>query len=93
MSAIRIPKSRQDKSFDIEVDGIKVLAYEGETVATALQCAGIKVFFKQEGSLPPNRLFCGMGTCRQCLVTIDDQVNCLACQTLAYPGMKVRTSL
>jgi|DewCreStandDraft_2_1066082.scaffolds.fasta_scaffold18876_2 predicted molibdopterin-dependent oxidoreductase YjgC len=93
MIAIRIAQARADKEpFEIEVDGKKVPAYAGETVSTALQAAGIQIFFRQENSYPPSKLFCGMGTCRQCLIMIDDQISCLACQTLVYPGMKVRTS-
>ncbi|GAB4469462.1 MAG: hypothetical protein Kow0088_01420 [Anaerolineales bacterium] len=93
MSAIRIPQSRQDKPFVVEVDGQEVIAYEGETVATVLQSAGIRVFFHSEPPYPPSRIFCGMGTCRQCLITVDDQVSCLACRTYVYPGMKIRTSI
>ncbi len=93
MTSIRIANSRQGESFYIDVDGKSILAYEGETVATVLLAEGIYAFFHQEPSYPPSKLFCGMGTCHQCLITVDDQLNCLACQTIVYPGMRVRTSL
>lgn len=90
--ARHIPNTRQGNSFNIEVDGSNVLAHEGETVATALLAAGVRAFATHAEPYAPSRLFCGMGTCQQCLVTIDDLPNCQACRVLARPGMKVTTS-
>lgn len=92
MSAIRILGITRGESFEIEVDGQKVLAYEGESLATVLMAAGIRVFEHHAAPHAPSRLFCGMGTCQQCLVTIDDLPNCQACQTFVKPGMKVETT-
>lgn len=91
MKAIRIPSITRNTSFEIEVNGQMVLAYEGESLATVLMAAGIRSFEVHAHPHSPSRLFCGMGTCQQCLVTIDDLPNCQACQTLALPGMKVET--
>lgn len=91
MTAIRIPDITRGTSFEIEVDGRRVLAYEGESLATVLMAAGIRAF-EHHTPHAPSRLFCGMGTCQQCLVTIDDLPNCQACQTFARPGMKVETT-
>ena len=92
MKAIRIPDIARGNSFEIEVDGQKVLAYEGESLATVLMAAGIRSFEYHVSPHAPSRLFCGMGTCQQCLVTIDDLPNCQACQTFVRPGMKVETT-
>ena len=91
MTAISIPDITRGTSFEIEVDGRRVLAYEGESLATVLMAAGIRAF-EHHTPHAPSRLFCGMGTCLQCLVTIDDLPNCQACQTFARPGMKVETT-
>jgi predicted molibdopterin-dependent oxidoreductase YjgC len=90
--AQRLAYTRRGNSFNIDVDGRDVLAYEGETVATVLLAAGIRIFASHAKPYAPSRLFCGMGTCQQCLVTIDDLPNCQACRVLARPGMKVMTS-
>lgn len=90
--ARRLPNTNRGVSFDIEVDGRAVLAHEGETVATVLMAAGIQAFANHATPYAPSRLYCGMGTCQQCLVTIDDLPNCQACRVLARPGMKVVTS-
>lgn len=90
--AQRIPNIQRGTPFEIEVDGSKVMAYEGETLATVLLAAGIHAFESHAKPYSPSRLFCGMGTCQQCLVTIDGLPNCQACQIFAQPGMKVVTS-
>ena len=87
-----LPNLQRGKSFNIEVDGQQLIAHEGETVATVLLAAGIRAFARHAELSAPSRLFCGMGTCQQCLVTIDDLPNCQACRVLARPGMRVTTS-
>jgi predicted molibdopterin-dependent oxidoreductase YjgC len=91
MTAIRLPNIIRGAPFEIEVDGQRVLAYEGESLATVLMAAGVRAFASHAGPHAPSRLFCGMGTCQQCLVTINDMPNCQACRTIAQPGMKVET--
>lgn len=91
MTAIRLPNIIRGASFEIDVDGQKVLAYEGESLATVLMAAGVRDFALHEEPHAPSRLFCGMGTCHQCLVTIDGLPNCQACRTITRPGMKVET--
>lgn len=92
MTASRLPNIGRGVSFEIEVDGQKVLAYEGESLATVLMTAGIRAFAFHPEPHAPSRLFCGMGTCQQCLVTIDNMPNCQACRTIVQPGMKVETA-
>jgi D-hydroxyproline dehydrogenase subunit gamma len=91
MNAIRLPEITRGTPFEIEIDGQTVTAYEGETLATAMLAAGKRAFATHAEPHLSSRLFCGMGTCYQCLVTIDGQPNYQACRTLARPGMKVET--
>jgi D-hydroxyproline dehydrogenase subunit gamma len=91
MKAIRLAGIARGFPFEIEVDGKVITAYEGETLATVLLAAGVGAFATHAEPHPSNRLFCGMGTCYQCLVTIDGQPNYQACRTFATPGMKVET--
>ena len=89
MTAIRLAKYERGRSFEIEVDGNRLIAYEGETVATALLAAGIQTFHHSSPGNEPSRLYCGLGVCMQCLVTVNGVASCQACQMLAQPGMKV----
>lgn len=92
MDDLRILSIRRGSNFEIDVNGQKCVAYPGETVATVLYAAGIREFTRSDSHLPSSRFFCGMGSCRECLVTVNDEPNCRACQTLASPGMKVLTT-
>jgi predicted molibdopterin-dependent oxidoreductase YjgC len=78
--------------FDIEVDGRLVPAAPGQTVAAALIGAGITVF-RHTLAGAPRGVFCGMGVCFDCLVTVDGLAGQRACITPARPGMQVRLAL
>jgi predicted molibdopterin-dependent oxidoreductase YjgC len=78
--------------FDIEVDGRLVPAESGQTVAAALTQAGISVF-RHTATGAPRGIFCGMGVCFDCLVTVDGRPDQRACITPVRPGMQVRLAL
>ncbi len=92
MDNLRLSNITREASFEIEIDGQKVQAHPGENLATVLMAVGLRSFASHPKPFPPSRLFCGMGTCRQCLVTIDDLPNCRACKTQVRPNMKVQTN-
>lgn len=91
MKSLRLQDVDRGQPFEIEVDGAKLTAYPGETLATALVAAGIRTLVPDNPADAPGRVYCNMGVCQQCLVTVDRQPNCRACQTLAQPGMRVET--
>jgi threonine dehydrogenase-like Zn-dependent dehydrogenase len=69
-------------------DGTAVTALPGETVAAALIAAGhIHHRTTQKGQ--PRGVFCGMGVCYDCLLTIDGTASQRACMTQISAGMKV----
>lgn len=76
--------------FQIEIDGRPLTAHAGDTVAAALLRSGVFVF-RHTTSSKPRGIFCGMGICFDCLVTIDDLPDQRACITAARPGMRVST--
>ena len=79
------------KEFQIEVDGEKVSAYEGETVAAVIVAAGKKVCNHTPKIDEPRGMYCGIGLCYGCLMVIDGVPNTRSCQTLAKPEMRVET--
>jgi predicted molibdopterin-dependent oxidoreductase YjgC len=91
LNAVRLPRLQRGDAFEIEVNGEMVAAYVGETVASVLLAAGVHSFQHISAAATPGRVYCGMGVCMQCLVTIDGVQSCQACKTLARPGMKVKT--
>lgn len=79
------------RQFEIEVDGEPVMAYEGETIATALLAAGKQILRWTHKREEPRGIFCGMGICFDCVMTVDGVPNVRTCITPAQPGMKVVT--
>lgn len=76
-------------SFHIQVDGQAIPARPGQTVAAALLAAGRRTWRRTLRG-QPRGLFCGMGVCFECLVTVDGVADQRACMTLAQPGMQVQ---
>jgi D-hydroxyproline dehydrogenase subunit gamma len=87
VSDLRISQGITRKQpFTISVNGVETLAYPGETLATVLLAAGWKIFRHTSLSGQPRGMFCGMGLCHDCLVTVNGQPNVRACHTPAQPG-------
>lgn len=79
--------------FEIEVDGEKLVAYEGETIAAVVMAAGKRTFRHTPKRHHPRGMYCGIGLCHECLMVIDGMPNTRACQTLASPGCRVETQI
>lgn len=86
-----LPKAERGRAMELRVDGRPVLAYEGETIATALLAAGVFRFRLSSKDKAPRGLFCGMGVCYECLVTVNGTPSVRACVTNAKDGMVVET--
>ena len=74
----------------ITVDGQPVRAFAGESVATVLLTLGRRDFRHTKHGAPRG-LFCGMGVCFDCLVTVDGVENVRACVTPVSEGMVIST--
>lgn len=87
----RLPRPASVTPLTITVDGETVQAYPGETVATVLLALGRRAF-RRTAHGAPRGLFCGMGVCYDCLVTVDGQPDVRACVTTVQPGMAIETN-
>jgi predicted molibdopterin-dependent oxidoreductase YjgC len=76
---------------EIEVDGARVEAFLGETVAAALIAAGRQTLRRTHREHAPRGVYCGIGVCFECLVGIDGRPWVRACQTPVAPGMRIDT--
>lgn len=86
-----LPEVQHGRLILLHVDGKLIEAYEGETVAAALLASGIHTFRLSQKSKEPRGLFCGMGICYECLVTINGTHALQACLALVQEGMQVET--
>jgi predicted molibdopterin-dependent oxidoreductase YjgC len=85
------PPARLGQAVTLTVDGESVQAYEGETVAGALLADGRRTLRRTRKTGEPRGLFCGMGVCFDCLVTVDGRADVRACITPVAEGMVVET--
>lgn len=83
----------EDRRFVVEVDGEPNEARAGESVAALLFRTGRRVFRHSRVGGGPRSLFCGMGVCHDCLVTVNGRKNVRACMTSVEPGMKIETGM
>ncbi|WP_369176278.1 (2Fe-2S)-binding protein [Streptomyces mutabilis] len=73
------------------VDGEPLEFTEGQTVAAALVAAGRVAWRTTRVGHRPRGVFCGIGVCFDCLLTIDGAAGQRACLIPARAGMTVTT--
>lgn len=75
----------------IEVDGRPVEAVEGEPIAAALMAVGLSSFRSTPARHEPRGVFCAIGRCTDCVMTVDGVPNVRTCITPAKEGMRIIT--
>lgn len=80
-----------DHEFEITVDGVAVPVVPGQSVGAALYGAGIRSWRRTRREGRPRGLFCGIGVCFDCLVTVNGVPSLRACLTEARPGDRITT--
>src|SRR6266545_3467409 len=79
------------KTVEIFIDGERVIAREGDTVAAALLAAGHLSCRTTPISGAPRGPYCMMGVCFECLVTVDGVGNRQGCLVRVREGMQIFT--
>ena len=67
-------------------------SYEGladDTIASALLANGIRTLRKHEESGTPRGIYCNIGHCFECRVTVNNETNIRACLTPVTDGMVI----
>ncbi len=82
-------KGRRGRKVTIYFEGKAVEAHEGETIAMALHAAGVRVLGHSLNRHRPRGLFCAIGKCSSCLMTVNGIPNVRSCITLVEDGMKI----
>lgn len=76
-----------DKDATMRFNGQEIPIRTGQSVGAALTDAGIRSWRTTRKNARPRGLFCGIGICFDCLVTVDGQPNQRACMVPAQDGM------
>ena len=66
-----------------------ITALAGEPVAAALMNAGIKAFRTTARRHEPRGIFCAIGRCTDCKMTVDGVPNVRTCVCPVHEGMRV----
>ncbi len=83
------PHGGRGTPFTFRHDGRTVTAYPGETIGAALLAAGVRALRPSGFDARPRGLFCGIGACFDCLVTVDGDGPVRACLAAAAPDTEV----
>ncbi len=85
-----VPVVDPAQSVKFSFDGRTYTGYQGDTIASALYRAGVRVFSRSFKYHRPRGLMCVNGSCPNCLVNVDGTPNVRACITRLEPGMRVK---
>jgi predicted molibdopterin-dependent oxidoreductase YjgC len=85
----RLPLEPPGSTVTISIDGRRVEARAGDTVAAAMLAAGVERCRATPVSGAPRAAYCMMGVCFDCLVTIDGVGNRQGCLVRVREGMRI----
>jgi predicted molibdopterin-dependent oxidoreductase YjgC len=88
-----LDKLEKGNEVKITVDGMELYVNEGEMLAAALIANDIKVFRYTKHQHEPRGIYCGIGRCTDCVMTVDGIPNIRTCITPVKAGMSVETQL
>jgi len=75
----------------ITVNGRSLEAYEGEPIAAAILAAGLRVFRRTPKLDSPRGVYCAIGRCTDCVMTVDGTPSVRTCVTPVRDGMVVES--
>lgn len=84
-------KLEKEASFTFTFDGKEYQAYEGDTIASALLAHGVRTLRVHERSATPRGIYCNIGHCMECRVTVNGTSGVRACLTEVKPDMVVES--
>ncbi|WP_427134188.1 (2Fe-2S)-binding protein [Pseudarthrobacter sp. S9] len=85
-------RASQPDVVTVSFDGRLLEAAPGQSVGAALVTQGITAWRSTRKGARPRGLFCGIGVCFDCLVTVDGAPNQRACLVEVRGGMQIEGS-
>ena len=87
----RLPDTANATPVTATIDGRRIAARDGDTVAAVLLLSGATTTRVSPVSGEPRAPYCMMGVCFECLVTIDGVGNRQSCIVPIREGMRIET--
>jgi len=88
-SPSRVSLASRGQQFTVSINSRPVGAFEGETVAAVLLAEGLRSFRRTPKMSAHRGVFCGIGICYECVVTVNGVPSVRACTTPVTPGMVI----
>lgn len=82
---------KRGKEIKFTFDGVEIVGYEGDTIASALHAAGVKVLGHHHKTNRARGFYCAIGNCSSCLMTVNGEPNIRVCVEELKEGMVVET--
>ena len=76
---------------NVIVNSKEIIARKGEPILAVLIASGFDSTRTTEKLAAPRGLFCGIGVCTDCLVTVNGMPNVRSCVTPVEEGMVIQT--
>ncbi len=84
-------EDKREHWVDITIDGNKCKAIEGEMIAAALLAQGIVLHRYTSIKHEPRGIYCGIGQCTDCVMSVNGKPNVRTCVTPIEAGMVIET--
>ncbi|WP_278287292.1 (2Fe-2S)-binding protein [Caloranaerobacter ferrireducens] len=84
---------KKRKKIKFTFNGKEMYGYEGDTIASALHAAGVKVLGRSLFEKRPRGFYCAIGNCSSCLMKVNGEANVRTCITELEEGMVVETQI
>lgn len=86
-----LEEEKPAREVEIFVDDKPIIAREGEMIASALIANGIFINRYTMHKHKPRGIYCAIGRCTDCIMTVDDVPNIRTCVTEVKEGMRITT--
>src|SRR5580658_8544463 len=93
-SPLNLVAAEPAADIQVDLDGSPLRVRAGQSLAAALLSAGHRSWRTSRrgpGPAGPRGVFCGIGVCFDCLVTVNGRPDQRACLVVPSPGDQVRT--
>jgi sarcosine oxidase subunit alpha len=84
-------KVQERKEISFTFNGKEFQGWEHEPIAAALLASGVRTLRRHEETGAPRGIYCNIGHCYECRVTIDGKDNVRACLTPLEDGMVIKS--
>lgn len=84
-------KLENQTEINFTFNGTSYIGFEGDTIASALLANGIRELRVHEETGAPRAIYCNIGHCFECRLTVDEMPGVRACMTEIKADMNVES--